>query len=437
LDYRLTVISGPAGYAKTTAVAQWIAERGSRQDFPRVAYIALDEGDNDPIRFWRYVIAACQKFQAGFGKEALDLLQANRLPPFKPLDMMLTALLNELMQLEQPCILILDDFHRISSSQVSETLNFFLDHLPTSFHLFLLVRGEPVLSLTRMRARNELLDIYPPNLGFSLEEMRTFFEQELPFSLSTKLLRQIYERLEGWPAGIRLLAGTLRMVESEKDVERTLSAFTGSFWSLQDYFFQEVLSTMPKELQEFLLQTSVLPRLTAALCDAVLEREGCAELLQALYNGDLFIIPLDATGEWGRYQALFAEAMQQEARKRLGEERLRSVSAAASYWYEQHGYHVEAIETALNAAAFPRAGSLIQHYIENKQESITPTIPIPELYDMKRWLERLPEEELERKPDLCLQYAMTLIFMLMENPHLMERKERIYQLLQAAEQKWR
>ena len=437
LDYRLTVISGPAGYGKTTAVAQWIAERSARQDFPCVAYIALDEGDNDPIRFWRYVIAACQKFQPGSGKGALDLLLANRLPPFKPLDMMLTALLNELSQLEQPCILILDDFHSISSQQVRETLTFFLDHLPISFHLFLLVRGEAPFSLARLRARNELLDIYPPELGFSLEETRTFFEQELRFVLSTKLLRQIYERLEGWPAGIRLLASLLHLVENEQEVERMLAAFTGSFWSIQDYFFQEVLSTLPEELQAFLLQTSVLPRLTATLCDAVLEREDSAKLLAALYNGDLFIIPLDVTGEWGRYQTLFAEAMQQEARKRLGEEKLRSIAAAASLWYEQHGYHVEAIETALNAGEFPRAASLIQHYVEKKQQNIPSVLPLPELDDLKRWLERLPEEELERKPDLCLQYAMTLLFMLMENPHLIEQKEHINQLLQVAEQKWR
>ena len=437
LDYRLTIISGPAGYGKTTAVTQWIAERSARQDSPRVGYIALDEGDNDPIRFWRYVIAACQKFRPGFGKEALELLLANRLPPFKPLNMMLTALLNELSQLEQSCILILDDFHSISSQQVRETLTFFIDHLPISFHLFLLLRGEASLSLTRLRSRNELLDIYPPRLGFSLEETRAFFEQELPFALSTKLLRQIYERLEGWPAGIRLLASLLRTVESEQDVERMLAAFTGSFWGLQDYFFHEVLSSLPEELQAFLLQTSVLPRLTALLCDAVLGRDDSAKMLATLHNGDLFLVPLDATGEWGRYQTLFAEAMQQEARKRLGEERLRSVAAAASRWYEQYGYHVEAIETALNAGEFPRAGSLILRYIETRQQSVAPTLPLPEWYELKRWLERLPQEELERKPELCLYYAMTLLFMLMENPRDMERKERIYQLLQVAEQKWR
>ncbi|HJT57674.1 MAG TPA: LuxR C-terminal-related transcriptional regulator [Ktedonobacteraceae bacterium] len=435
LEYKLTVISGPAGYGKTTAVAQWLAERDADPDISHIAYITLDEGDNDPIRFWRYLIAACQKFQAGLGKEALDLLLANRLPPFKPLEMMLTALLNELSRLEQPCILILDDFHVISSSQVRETLSFFLDHLPISLHLFMLIRGDPPIPLTRLRARNELLDIYPPYLGFSLEETRAFFEQELPFTLSAKVLRQIYEKLEGWPAGIRLLTGMLPLIKSEQEFERMLEAFSGSYWSIQDYFLSEVLHALPEEQQEFLLQTSILPRLTAALCNAVLQREDSSRQLEALHGGDLFLIPLDTMGEWGRYQALFAEAMQEEARKRLGDERLRALAASASLWYEQHGLVTEAIETALNAAAFTRSTSLIQQYIESKQQNNVPTIP--ELYSLKRWLERLPEEELERNPDLCLHYAMTLLFILMEEPRASDRKERIYHLLQVAEQKWR
>ena len=273
LERKLTLISGPAGYGKTTAVAQWIRERGARPDFSHVACITLDEGDNDPIRFWRYMIAACQKFHAGFGKEALDLLLANRLPPFKPLEMMLTALLNELSQLEQSCVLILDDFHVISSPQVSETLSFFLDHLPISFHLFMLIRGDPPISLTRLRARNELQDIYPPYLGFSLEETRAFFEQALPFPLSVKVLRQIHEKLEGWPTGIRLLASMLHRVKSEQELAHMLEAFSGRHWSIQDYFLNEVLHTLPEEQLEFLLQTSILPRLTAALCDALLERQ--------------------------------------------------------------------------------------------------------------------------------------------------------------------
>jgi LuxR family transcriptional regulator, maltose regulon positive regulatory protein len=435
LECALTLISAPAGYGKTTTVAQWITERGAGADFPRVAYVTLDEGDNDPIRFWRYVIAACQKVHPGFGKQALDLLLANRLPPFKPLDMMLTALLNELSQLEASCVLILDDFHVIRSPQVSETLSFFLDHLPISFHLFLLIRGDPPISLTRLRARNELLDIYPPYLGFSLEETRAFFAQVLPFPLSTKVLRQIHEKLEGWPTGIRLLASMLYRVKSEQELEHTLEAFSGRHWSIQDYFLNEVLHTLPEEQLEFLLQTSILPRLTAALCDALLERQDSAQQLEALHGSDLFLVPLDVTLRWGRYQALFAEAMRVEARKRLGDERLRTLAARASLWYEQQGLLTEAIETALNAAAFARSASLIQHYIERKQQSTVPTIP--ELYSLKRWMEQLPEEELERNPDLCLHYAMTLLFMQMEESHVPEGKERIYYLLQVAEEKWR
>jgi len=435
LEHKLTLIAGPAGYGKTTLVNQWIAARSAHRDFPQVASVTLDEGDNDPIRFWRYIIAACQKFRAGFGEEALELLLAHRLPSFKPLEMMLTALLNELSQLEHPNILILDDFHVIHSSQVTRTLSFFLDHLPTSFHLILLIRGDPPFSMARLRARNELLDLYPPYLGFSLEETRAFFEQELSFELSPRTLRQIYERMEGWPTGIRLLASALHRSNSEQEIEHVLATFAGSYWSIQDYFLNEVLHTLPMEQQEFLLQTSILPRVTASLCDAIMEREDSARLLEVLRVGDLFLIPLDGTGEWARYHSLFAEAMQQEARRRMGDEHLRQIAARASTWYEEHGLLTEAIETALDAAEFTHAADLIERFIESKRRRNTPAIA--ELYSMNRWLKRLPEKELERNPDLCVEYAMTLLFILMEGPRFTDGREHIQHLLQVAEKQWR
>ncbi|MGI9057324.1 MAG: LuxR C-terminal-related transcriptional regulator [Ktedonobacteraceae bacterium] len=435
LEHKVTLISGPAGYGKTTLVSQWIAERGTRTDFPRIASVTLDEGDNDPIRFWRYIIAACQQFRTGFGKEALELLFANRLPPFKPLEMMLTALLNELSQLEHPGVLILDDFHVISSLHVIETLSFFLDHLPTSLHLLLLIRGDPPFSVARLQARNELLDIYPPSLGFSLEETRAFFEQELSFALSSKLLRQIYERLEGWPTGIRLLLHALRWSKSEQDIEHGFAAFVGSYWSIQDYFLNEVLHMLSTEQQEFLLQTSFLPRVTASLCDVIMNRTDSARLIEELRGGDLFLIPLDEKGEWARYHSLFAEAMQQEARKCLGDDRLRQLAARASIWYESHGLLAEAIETALDAAESTNAASLIAQFIESKlQDNV---LAIPELYRLHRWLERLPEKELEHHPDLCVHFALTLLFILMQESRFLDGKERIDHLLQVAEQQWR
>ncbi len=435
LERKLTLIAGPAGYGKTTLVGQWIEERSAQTNFPRVASVTLDEGDNDPIRFWRYIITACQRFRTEIGAETLALLNAHRLPPFKPLDLMLTALLNELSNLERPAVLILDDFHVINSPQVTEMLSFFLEHLPTSFHLIILIRGDPPFSIARLRAHNEILDIYPPDLAFSLEETRIFLNQELSFTLSQQTLRQIYERVEGWPTGLRLLIRALSWTSREQGIEHVLAAFAGSRWNVQDYFLSEVLHTLPTEQQEFLLQTSILPRITAALCDAVTGSEDAARLIEALRGGDLFLIPLDGTGEWMRYLSLFAESMQQEARRWLGAEQLGQLAARASRWYEEHGLLAEAIETALGAADMPHAADLIERFIESRQQGNI--YAIPEAYSLRRWLEWLPEEELVRRPDLCLHYAMTLLFITMEGQRFLTGRERIYFLLQVAEQQWR
>jgi len=436
LEHKVALISGPAGYGKTTLVSQWSAQRRAHADFPRVASVTLDEGDNDPIRFWRYIIAACQQLRAGCGKEALELLLAHRLPPFKSLDTMLVALLNDVSRFEHPGVLILDDLHIISSPQVIQTLSFFIDHLPTSFHLILLIRGEPPFPLTRLRARNELLDIYPPQLAFSPAETRAFFERELDFAFSPESLRRINERLEGWPTGLRLLARTLHWPENEQEIEHMLAAFAGSHWSLRDYFLSEVLHALPEEQQQFLLQTCILPRITASLCNTVTGREDSAQLINALHTGDLFLVPLDSRGEWARYYPLFAEAMQQEARRRLGDERLHQLAALASLWYEEHGYLAEAIETALDASEFARAANLIKRFSESKQQYNT--FSMPELYTLNRWLERLPEEELERSADLCVLYAMAMLFLVMQDSRFSdERARRIHHLLQIAEQHWR
>ena len=435
LECKLTLVAGPAGFGKTTAVNQWITDRSVRVDFPFVASVILDEGDNDPQRFWRYIIAACQKFRAGFGVEALELLLAHRQPPFKPLEMMLTALLNELSLLEHSAVLILDDFHVISSPQVIETLSFFLEHLPTSFHIFVLIRGDSPFSLARLRARNQLLDIYPPHLGFSLEETRKFFEQELAFTLSPKLVRQIYERLEGWPAGTRLLVGALQWATSEQEIELALAPFADSYWSIQDYLLNEILYSLPTEQQEFLLQTSILPRITASLCDAITDRTDSARLLMALRGGDLFLIPLDRSGEWSRYLALFAQTMQQEARKRMGNERLCQLALQASMWFEEHGLLVEAIETSLNTSEWLRITNLIQRFVENNWHGNV--FAIPELYSLNRWLKCLPLDVLERNPNLCFYYAMTLLLIEWEGPRFPSKTEHIHHLLQIAEQIWR
>ena len=435
LERKLTVVAGPAGYGKTTLVGQWIAARALCADAFHVAYVTLDGRDNDPIRFWRYIIAACQTFQPGFGMEALELLRAHRLPPFKPLDRMLTVFLNELSLLEHPAVLVLDDFHVLEPSPVADALSFVLEHLPATLHLIILIRGHPPFSLTRLRASNELLDIYPAHFAFNMEETRAFFEQELSFTLAPTALRQICERLGGWPTGLRLLAREINSAGGSRWVESLLTDFAGSHWSVQDYFLNEVLRTLPLALQEFLLQTSVLPMISAALCDAIMERTDSMQQISLLHDGDLFLIPWDGIGEWSRYHLLFAEVMRLEAHRRLGAAWLHPLAARASIWYERHGFLVEAIETALNSEEWKRVSDLITQFIASKEQSLIPTIP--EWYNLNRWLGRLPKDELELNPDLCLHYAMAQLFMLMEQASGMNGTEQIYQLLQIAELHWR
>ncbi len=435
LEHRLILIAGPAGYGKTTLVVQWITDRSTSAAFPWVTSLNLDEEDNDPIRFWRYMIAACQRLNPDIGQEALDLLLAHRLPPFKPLTLMLTSLINDLSRLEHPCMLILDDLHVLDHPQVIQTLLFFLDHLPNSLYMVILVRGDPPFSVARLRAHNAIFDIYPPHLGFSFEETQAFFEQKLPFTLSTKVLRQIHERMDGWPAGLRLFERELHWSNNTQDIEQRLSAFTGGYWSIQEYFLTEILQTLPQDQQEFLLQSTGLPRINAPLCDAIMERTDSVQQIAALRGSDLFLIPLDGRGNWSRYHSLFAEAVQREAYRRLGEDRLRQIALQASLWYEAYDLLEEAIETALSAVHLTRAVSLLKRLITDRR--LGNVFSQPELYRLYGWLNNLPQSDLEAQPDLCLQYALILLYVMMDNLPDLNKKEKILHLLQVAEQQWR
>jgi len=358
-----------------------------------------------------------------------------REPSFKPLEMMLTVLLNELSQLEPPAVLVLDDFHVLHRSPIIEELSFFLEHLPGTFHLMMLLRGDPPLPLARLRAQDELLDIYPPHFAFTSEEVRAFFEQTLTFTPMPDTLRQICERVQGWATGLRLLATALTRTGYSKDIDGLLTAFGGSHWSIQDYFRNEVLHTLPLSLQTFLVQTCILPLLSAALCDDILERTDSLQQMTTLQAGDLFLLPAGGNGEWSMYHSLFAEAMQSEAQQRLGDTWLRHLAARASLWYEQHGFLAEAIEMALKSTEWKRSSNLITQFIGARQQRQVPTVP--EWYTLCRWMEHLPEDELEHHPDLCLHYAMSLFFIQMDHASGTGEKEHIYRLLQGAEQRWR
>jgi LuxR family transcriptional regulator, maltose regulon positive regulatory protein len=450
LSHKLTLISAPAESGKTTLVRQWMAERNAQQRqhvdsgyLPPVAWVSLDAGDNDPIRFWRYVITACRVLQQDLGQPALAQLSTLPQIPFKssPLEASLTTFLNALTQCAQRGILVLEDYHFITEAQIHETVTFFLDHLPTTLHLMILTGSDPPLPLARLRAKGDLYEVRSADLRFSQKEAATSLQQTIPLPISEKAIKHLNAHVEGWAAGLRLLALALQGRTNRQQIEHILANFAGNHRPLQEYFVAEVLSAQPEPLQDFLLQTSVLNRLTSSLCDAIMERQDSQQLLEALERSNLFLEALDESGEWYRYHALFAESMQTEARRRLGIDILRTVSHKASVWFEQRGLLAEAIEAALQAENMERTATLIEEMLL-EQYFLVDTRRFQEVHGfhtLRRWLEQLPETVLKQHPALCLSYAITLLFVsiLDQVPFTQANLVQLEEALQVAEQSWR
>ena len=463
LTRRLTLVVAPAGFGKTTLVSQWVKgkdEGGRMRDeaaeavlhpssfrlhpFP-VAWLALDAEDNDPVRFWRYVCEAFQRLQPGLGAAALGELASLVQLPFTPLHLetVLITQINALSHGGQPYLLVLEDYHVISADAIHATLTFFLEHLPDAVHVLLLTRAEPPLPLARLRARNELGEITAPDLRFSPAEAQAFLAQSATlahlspaeqYSVRHALLR-IENQVEGWAAGLRLLALTLEGQQTVAAIEQSLATFAGSHRPLLDYFVNEVLNTLSPPLQQFLLHISLLGRLTASLCDAVTGRTDSADLLATLDQDGLFLEPLGGQEVWYRFHTLFAEAMHHEARRRLGSDVLRALADKASRWYEEQDLLMEAVETALRAANFGQAVQLIkqlgadQRFSGKFQHTGLPN----EFYTLQRWLEQVPPPLLHQHPDLCLEYATALLMIHFSVRHPEPVLERIQTALGVAE----
>ncbi|HEX9374106.1 MAG TPA: hypothetical protein VF897_24045, partial [Roseiflexaceae bacterium] len=412
--------------------SQWVADRRARGDLPPVAWVSLDSGDNDPIRFWRYVLTACRTLEADLEQAAVALL-ATPASPFAPapLEPVLTSFLNAVSRLLGRGILVLEDYHVITEPRIHETVAFVLDHLPATVHVVLLTRGEPPLPLARWRARNELHEVGTADLRFSPDEAATFFQQALAFPLTAEAMRQLDTHLEGWPAGLRLITLALQGHIPEQQIEQALATFVGNHRHLVEYLVTEVLDAQPKALQNFLLQTSVLSRLTGSLCDAVTGRTDSARLLETVERAGLFLLPLGGSVPWYRYQTFFAEAMQHEARRRLGEDALRACSSRASAWYEQHGMLADSVDAALAAGAGTRAAVLMERFIE-----LQPLAEYYELYTLQRWLVQLPEAVLHAAPALCFAYASVLVFGSASDQLAPPILTQVELLLERAEQGW-
>ncbi len=433
LEHKLTLLSAPAGFGKTTLMRSWVAQH---QERCALAWLALDAGDNDPVRFWRYVAMACQHFEGASdsstpppGSSTLELLrhaQGFSLtgPHYLSFETVLTSLINDLARLSRSSVLILEDYHVLTETSIHETMATLIEHLPPTIHVILLSRGDLPLPLARLRAQGELLELRASDLRFTLAETRLFLQLALSSSLSEEMIARLQARTEGWIAGLKLVALALRERTSEQQRLHFLATFGGRYRHILEYLVSDVLNTQPEALQLFLLQTSGLSRLCGSLCNAVTGRNDSDVVLEQLERTGLFLDALDGSGEWYRYHALFAESMQQEVRRRLGEAMLRTCAHQASSWYEKHAMPTEAIESALQSGDAEHVISLIEHFADYQ-----------EYHTLRRWLEQLPQQLVHRHPVLCLLYANTLVFSM--QPRQTTDWGKVEALLKGAEDIWR
>ncbi|GHO88061.1 LuxR C-terminal-related transcriptional regulator [Dictyobacter formicarum] len=428
-SHPLTLLVAPAGFGKTTLAGQWISSRSAHEQMPPVSWISLEKGDNDPVRFWRYVITACQNFHAREDHMVLAQLSGGLHLSFEQhfQERVLTPFLNALAMYACRGLLVLEDYHVITEPSIHETLAFFLDHLPASLHVIMLSRSEPPLPLARWRAGGALQEIQAGDLRFVPAETAEFLQQTLAFSLTEETLQRLDAQLEGWAAGLRLFTLTLQGHATQPDVEQSHLLLARNHRPILDYFTNEVISAQKEPFQHFLLQTSVLSRLSGSLCEAITGRQDSSLLLEQVERAGLFLQPLNEPGQWYRYHELFMEALRHEARHRLGEEVLHTLSLRACRWYEAHDMLDEAIETALAIREYAYAASLLERYAG---------LQLFERwhYALHRWLAQLPEEILRTHPMLCFLYAMAHLFV--KDRYAPETRVFLEELLQKAEQSW-
>ncbi len=348
----LTLISAPAGFGKTTLISAWLQASGRA-----AAWFSLDDGDNDPIRFWRYVIAALQTRATSIGSSASTMLAA----PQTPLESLAAALLNDLIEIDQSLVLVIDDYHTITDPNIHTSLDFFLDRLPLSVHVVIATREDPPLSLPRRRARQKLAEVRAADLRFTLAETADLLNTHLQLGLSANDLAALEQRTEGWAVGLQLAALSL---QGRSDKHDFVSAFAGDDRYIADYLIEEVIQRQPPHVQDFLLKTSILPRLNAGLCDALLDRHDSRSVLLDLERANLFVVPLDNRREWFRYHRLFADLLQQRLSEAIEPMALIDLHRRAGEWFEGKELMNEAIEQALIARDYDTAARRLRPHVQ-------------------------------------------------------------------------
>jgi LuxR family transcriptional regulator, maltose regulon positive regulatory protein len=458
LDRALTVplmlVAAPAGSGKTTLLAEWLASRSyelrvKSSELPspettlnsqlltlnfRVAWLSLDDGDNDPTIFLRYLIAAFQRLGPAIGSTALALLQASEPPA---LETLLRIVLNDLATLEQESVLVLDDYHRITTPAIHQALAFLLEHLPPPLHLVLASREDPPLPLHRLRGRGQLVELRARDLRFSVEESAMFLRDSMGVVATDEMVTSLTTRTEGWAAGLQLAALALHDRTDQADV---VAALSGSQRYLGDYLAGEVLDRLSAHLKTFVLQTSILDRMCGPLCDAVMgigdQGSGVREaglisdprslipdsysqlILAELERRQLFLVPLDDERRWYRYHHLFADLLRARLRQGVSADAVAALHRRASAWYEAQGLVTEAVHHALAAHDWERAARLLE------QHSLHAVMG-GRIHTVLGWLNMLPDVVLRARARLCNTHAILLL--LTNQPEAAEARMRDFE----------
>jgi LuxR family transcriptional regulator, maltose regulon positive regulatory protein len=390
-ESRLTLISAPAGFGKTTLLAEWLAATRTERS---VAWLSLEESDSQPASYWTYLITALQAVVPGVGASTLLLLQSAQ----PPIETVLATVLNELGIVPNDIYLVLDDYHLIDSADVQAGMTFLVEHLPPQVHLVVSTREDPALPLARLRGRGELVEVRAADLRFTLDEVAAYLNDVIGLDLAASDIAALEGRTEGWIAALQLAALSM---EGRDDVAGFIAGFAGDDRYIVDYLVDEVLGRQPAHVRSFLVQISLLDRLSGPLCDAVTGQHRGKAMLESLDRANLFVVPLDDSRRWYRYHHLFADVLQTHL---IDEhpDRVAALHRRASQWYERNGEPSQAIRHALAAGDVERAAGLVElelPALRRRRQEAT----------IRGWIDAIPGEVVRVRPVLAVGFIGALM----------------------------
>ena len=390
LSRKLILVSAPAGFGKTTVVSDWI----DQNKIP-TAWFSLDNGDNDPADFLSYIITGIQSLYSAFGQSALTLLNSPNRPSVESIA---SLLINEILSITQNFLLVLDDFHLIKSIEVLKLVTYLLEHIPGNIHIVILTRSDPVLPLSRLRSQHQLVELRSSDLSFSANDISLLFNKKLKLGLSIDDIYSLETKTEGWIAGLQL---TSMSMQGREDISGFIQDLKGDNRYIMDYLMEEVLKIQPDDINEFLLQTSILEQMSAPLCNAVLNRNDSQTILETLEKNNMFVIPLDEERNWYRYHHLFAELLKQRIQLR-DKEAVIELHNKACIWFEKQCMFDFAIGHALAIKNHEKSIQLIGEVVEKMWKNGQHAAII-------KYGDLLPDEIIAKNPNFCLYYSWILI----------------------------